>query len=486
MNLRNQLNDRRLLKAVLILSCIYCIGISAILRSNFYYIDDLGRALFGYKQFDFFGRYIPQYLTTVLHADSYLTDVSPLPQLLAVVILAVSGVTVLHLVTGRKEFTAVEYIATIPLCFSPYFLECLSYKYDAPYMALSILASVAPVLLHKRSNLCYFFGIFAGMLVVCMSYQAASGIFPMFVVLMAFLKWLEKEEWKPIFRFVWVSVAGYLAGMLLFAVFILKPTSTYVSNTLPSAAALLPTALKHLKHYYYCVVHDFKAEWLILTGLICLGFVFVSVRDTKQNKYLTFFLSGIVLCAFLGLAFGVYPVLSDPLYEPRAMYGFGALICFAAMPVVTRKRTTLFKAVCVILCWCFFVFGFTYGNALNAQKRYTDYRITAVIHDLDELELLDEMNSRLCQLNGDIGFAPEIKHMPQDNEIMNRLVPNTFGDSTSYWRRFGFATYYGLKGLYFDDDIDLADLDLPLKKNTIYHTIYADDESVLIVLKEWD
>ncbi len=485
MNVRWEMKDRNLLKAVGILSGIYLLGISAILRANFYYIDDLGRALFGYKQFDFFGRYIPQYFTTVLHADSYLTDISPLPQLLAVVILAIAAVTVLHLVTGRDTFTAIEYISTIPLCLSPYFLECLSYKYDAPYMALSILASVAPVLFHKRGNLSYFLSVLVGMLAVCMSYQAASGIFPMFVVLIAFLKWQENTDWKPILRFVLVSAAGYLAGMLLFAMFLLRPSETYVSNTLPSAMELLPTAFRHLKQYYYYVVHDFKAEWLLMVALVCIGFVYTSLRDSRRSKYLTLVASGVVMAAFCVMAFGVYPVLSKPLYDPRAMYGFGALICFAAMPVVTRKHSVLFKAVCVMLCWCFFVFGFTYGNALAAQKDYTDYRITSVIHDLNELEILDETKSKVYQIEGDIGFAPEIRNMPQDSDILNRLVPNTFGYSSSYWRGFRFFNYYSLKNVVWDDDIDLTQYELPLIKSSIYHNIYADEEYVLIELKAW-
>jgi hypothetical protein len=250
MNIKCRFEDRKLLKAVFILSVIYCLGISAILRANFYYIDDMGRAIAGYRQFNFFGRYIPYVLSTVLHADSYLTDVSPLPQLLAVVFLAIAAVIVLYVVTGRKEFTAIEYMATIPLCLSPYFLECLSYKYDAPYMAMSILVSVVPVLFSKRSNFFYFLSVLLGMIAVCMTYQAAAGIFPMFVVLLTFLKWNENSQWKEIFRFVWISAAGFLAGMLLFAGLILKPQDTYVSNTVSSVAGLIPNTLHHLKMYY--------------------------------------------------------------------------------------------------------------------------------------------------------------------------------------------------------------------------------------------
>lgn len=477
--------DRKLLKAVLILAGVYLLGISAIIRANFYYIDDMGRALLGYKQFDFFGRYIPQFFSTVLHADSYLTDISPLPQLLAVIILAMAAVTVLYLVTGRREFTAMEYISTIPLCLSPYFLECLSYKYDAPYMALSILASVVPALYHERGDFRYFLSVVAGMLVVCMSYQAASGIFPMFVVLLAFLKWINQVEWKAILRFVLISAGGYLVGMLFFMLFILNPTDTYVSNSLPAIGDFLPSAFSHFKKYYYQVVKDFKAEWLIMIVALGFGFLWACVRESKRNKWLTFLLSGLVMLAFLALAFGVYPFLSKPLYDPRAMFGFGALICFISMPLVTQKGSVAFKVICAVLCWCFFVFGFTYGNALYAQKVYTDYRITAVIHDLDELKIMDETNEKVYQIEGDIGFAPEIEHMPQDHEILKRLVPNTFGYSSSYWRRFGFYTYYGLKNIIWDDDIDLMCYDLPLKKDSIYQTIYANDDYVLIVLKPY-
>ena len=485
MDLRLKCKDCRLLKAVAILSCIYLLGISAILRANFYYIDDMGRALLGYKNFDFFGRYIPQYFTTVLHADSYLTDVSPLPQLLAVVILAMAAVTVLHVVTGRSEFTFAEYASTIPLCLSPYFLECLSYKYDSPYMALSILASVAPVLFYKRGELWYCVSILLGMLIVCTSYQPAAGIFPMFVILIAFLKWMDNVPWKPIVRFVLVSAGGFIAGMLLFAVFLLNPQETYVSNTLPAVSEMIPTTVRHLKHYYYYVVHDFKLEWLILTGIIFAGFILTSVRVSLQSKWLTFLLGSGVLLAWLCLSFGIYPVLSDPLYDPRAMYGFGACICFAAIPFMTRPRMFVLKAACIILSWCFFVFGFTYGNALAVQKDYTDYRIAAVVHDLDELDVMETGDSKVCQLEGDIGFAPEISHMPQDYEMLNRLVPNTFGYSSSYWRGFRFFMYYGLKNLDWDTDYDLTEYDLPVLKNSIYHTIYGNDEYILIELRPY-
>lgn len=143
---------RKFLRPVCILMTIYTVGILAILRANFYYIDDIGRAFWGYRGFHYFSRYIAEFGSIFLHGDAQLTDISPLPQLLAVGIMAISGTIVMHVITGKDSFTWVEYIAMVPLCLSPYFLECISYRFDAPYMAISILSSVVPLLSYKKGT----------------------------------------------------------------------------------------------------------------------------------------------------------------------------------------------------------------------------------------------------------------------------------------------------------------------------------------------
>ena len=477
---------RQFYKPTLILTIIYAMGISAILRANFNYIDDMGRAFEGYRQFGHFGRYISSAFSILLHADAHLTDISPLPQLLAAVILAISGVIVLYLITGRKQFGWIEYVAAIPLGLSPYFLECISYKFDSPYMAFSILVSVAPLLLEKRGKVAYFLSIVFGMLGVCMSYQAASGIFPMLVAVLALKRWNQQEDWKSILRFVVISAVGYLIGMLIFAVAIMKPVDEYVSNSILPLAELLPITFLNLKKYYYYVFTDFKKEWLLLFAALCAGFVYVCVRESRQKWYLAFAMSCAVLLMLLGMAFGLYPVLANPLYAPRAMYGFGVFLAFIGIYTASAngRRSYVFgKIACFALCWCFFVFSFTYGNALYVQKTYTDYRICAVIDDLDETGVLASKDTKTVQITGSIGMAPGIETMRQDCQILNRLVPVVFGDSSWIWGRYGFDHYYGLDNIKWDPSADLRELELPIMRESIYHTIRADSDYVLIELK---
>lgn len=474
---------------LLILMAIYTLGILAILRANFYYIDDLGRSLWGYREFQYFSRYIPQYGSVLLHADMQLTDISPLPQLLAVAMMAVSGVIVLHLITGKDSFTWMEYAAMVPLSLSPYFLECLSYKFDAPYMALSVLASVAPVLFYKKGTIAYILSVIVGMLVVCMSYQASSGIFPMLVLLLAMIHWSQKKDYRQIGRFVLLSAGAYLAGMLLFATVLMRPMSQgdYVSGALPPLAEIPFYIFHNLYTFYTTVMHDLKWEWLILIGILFAAFLYTFVRESKQKWYYSLMLGGVGMVFLLVMAYGLYLVLQKPLFEPRAMYGFGVLLCFVGVYVVSalgHREYLLGKAACVALCWCFFVFAFTYGNALTEQQDYTNYRIEAVIDDLDEIGVFDSDEVKTFQITGSSGYAPSLYAKRQDYQILNRLVPVLFQSSDWDWGVFRFEQYYGLPAIRWNrGEENFEELNLPLQRDSIYHTIWADDTHVLIDLK---
>jgi len=93
-----------MLKPFFIMATVYFVGILAILRANFNYIDDMGRVFAGYQSWGNFSRYLSSALSNLVHADSYLTDVSPLTQLLAICILAAAGVVLLYIVTEKRTF----------------------------------------------------------------------------------------------------------------------------------------------------------------------------------------------------------------------------------------------------------------------------------------------------------------------------------------------------------------------------------------------
>lgn len=469
-------------KAFWILFAVYAVGISAILRADFLYRDDFGRAAFGYKQWDYFSRFLSTALATLVHGGDYLVDVSPMPQLLAMGIMAVSGVLILYIVYDRTEFSLWELAALIPLGLNPYFLECISYRFDAPYMAVSVLAAVLPLLLRRRAAVAYIFASMLGILAVCTSYQAATGIFPMLVILLMLRMWNGGKPLGEVFSFCAKSVAGYVLGILFFMLVLMRPADAgYVSNSLPESTRFLTNAAENLLDYYELVQKDFNRLWLILTGLAALVFLIETVARSGRKKIWAAAVTAVCLLMMGLLCFGIYPVLAEPVVAPRAMYGFGVLITIFGI-TAAEDRKILKKLPILVLSWLFVVFSFTYGNALNAQKEYTDFRIRLVIADLNEMEIFQGEEPVTVQIAGSIGRAPILRNRPKGGKILNRLVPMTFGGSED-WEKYGFYYYYDLKNVRWDTDVNLRKMELPVIEETMYHIIRGEGTNILIELK---
>lgn len=466
-------------KSFCCLFIIYTLATSSIIRANFNYIDDMGRIAEGYSMLGQFSRYVSDILSKLLHGDKYLTDISPLSQVIAIAICCIASIIIIKAISGKETFSVWEIVAVLPLGLSPYFLECISYKYDSPYMALSVLAGVLPIVFYKYGYFVYAIAVLIGTLIMCMTYQASSGVFPMLVILLAFIAWNKGENSKKILQFILVSAGGFLAGLVIFQGLIAKKiVDSYVSIAITSSKGIM----QNLKCYFNYIRNDFKTEWILCIILLIISFVYISIRDSCKNKFFACICSLIVICMMVLVCFGAYPILEQPLFAPRGMYGFGVFIAYIGVFVAAGKKVYPAKIISIILSWFFVVFALTYGNALEVQKEYTDFRITSVIEDLNDMETFTTDDTKIIQISGSIGQSPVLRQMPQDYQILNRLVPITFRQDW-YWGTYGFFHYYGLQNVKEDTSIDLTKYNLPIIKDTMYHTIYGNQEYVLIELK---
>ncbi len=472
-------------KAFLIFFIIYLLSLFSIIRANFNYIDDLGRVMYGYSGWTDFSRYTSTILSYFLHADTYLTDISPLPQIIAVLLLSCASVIILYIFSNNKKIILWNIVAIVPIGLCPYFLECLSYKYDSPYMALSILASVFPLLFINKNKWLFSVITIICSIIMCTTYQAASGIFPILVIFYSFYIWYRNEKNnKDILIDLSISAVSFIIGMIIFKVFLMRPVSdnTYVSLTFSNFIELIPNFFNNLLKYYSYVVSDFRKLWLLLLLVITISFIIICLWTSKKNKILTFIMIFVTLLLSFMLSFGIYPLLNKPLFEPRAMYGLGILIALMCLMIANSSKFYILKLFYIALVWSFVAFAFTYGNALAEQKRYTDFRVQLVINDLNNLEIMDNGLLKLIQLEGNIGKSPIIDNMPKDYKMINRLVPTTFGGDWS-WNIQYFYSYFKIPNIYIDYSKDLKEMNLPLLKDTMYHQIFGDSNNILIVLK---
>ena len=501
----SEINFRSFLKPSFILSGVYLLGILTIIRANFSYKDDVWRAAAGSRQWLNGSRYISEIFSIFVHGDTNLTDISPIPQLLAVLIITVASILLVYILT--RKITVVRLLASIPLGLSPYFLESLSFKFDAPYMALSILASIFPFLFiaHKKA---FLFVSIVSLLVMCMTYQAASGIYLMIVVILCFQYWNSREKTnKEILSFLGISTFAFCATLLVFKFFLMKPITSedaYALTTMYPISQIISGSLHNIKNYAILINYDFGMIWKAGIILVLLFFIIKSVYRSAQIKILSLFVVlGIIVISFI-LSYGLYFLLEQPSYRPCALLGFGVFLAVICILAVSD-----FKKIAVVtvlaLNWCLFTFAFSYGNALADQARYAEFRISILWHDINALNLDTSEQDMPVQIDNSIDFSPVVKNIAKHYPVVERLVQSRL--SYYFLDFYYFAVYFNYdkfrinklivansgdtppvivanrKDIVNQRIVDFNSLNLPVVLDSYYHTIKSDGNRLLIILK---
>lgn len=227
-------------------------------------------------------------------------------------------------------------------------------------MALSVLVSVLPFLVLKYCHRYEMFFLVSvlGIIMMCTTYQASSGIFPMLVIFICIRRWNDADEYKDIGKFILVSVLAYGTGLAVFRIFIMKPVKDYVSNAIPELREWIPVVIQHLVQYFIYIRTDYTRVWKVFIFLLCISFVLAVVYQSKRKKPAAGLLGVCALAAMGLMSFGIYPLLEEPLYAPRAMYGFGVFLAIIGV-YTSGLRFLAAKFSAVVLGWMFFVFSFT-------------------------------------------------------------------------------------------------------------------------------
>jgi hypothetical protein len=498
-----RIDFRPMVKPILLMTGIYGMALTALFRANFYYNDDLGRTVEGYIGMLGLSRYVSQIIGLIMHADFNINDISPLPQLFAVLFVATASVLLVYILNHGK-ITISGLIASMPIGLSPYFLSCLSFKYDSPYMALSVLASIVPFLFIENRRAFIASSVLA-LWVMCMSYQASSGIYMMLAFMIACRDWNDgQKRCRETGVFIGTAAVSFCAALIAFRIFLMNPGGgrygDYIGIVMFSPSKMLPGIFGNLSYYVSWINSDFALSWKACIAFICVLFTILIIKQSVHNKLIAVAVSIMALFAIFAVSFGAYLMLEKPLYSPRGMYGFGVFIALVAVSIASKKHKINMAAV-IALNWCFTIFAFTYGNALADQKRYADFRTEILLNDLTQIFPQGATEDMTIQLQGSAGFSPSVQHISEHYPVITRLVPvplsgpkDTWGIAYLLWYfNWGTEKMLNYRSMTNNDvnpgketgfiDGDFMSFDLPTVLDTSYHAVKTDGKHILVLLK---
>ncbi|MDR2963107.1 MAG: glucosyltransferase domain-containing protein [Bacteroidales bacterium] len=473
------INKKELGRSVLFLTIVYALACISIFRANYSYMDDVQRAIEGHDMAGTFSRYISKHLSWFIHTADYpLTDISPVTQLIACVILAFTGYIVVQVIAQKS--TKYLLLATLPIGLSPYFLECISYKFDAPYMALSILASVFPfVYMHCKP---WFFALISvlSLLIMIMTYQAASGIFIMLTLFFFFRTILTKSDSVAnAFKFLGIAIASYVIALLLFRFCFMKEVVSYVSTDITVNQNIASLFWHNICRYFSLMYKEWNILWKIVTAVIVVVWFVKTIVFSKRNKVVAFGITTLFLALLAASIFGLYLFFENPLVNPRAMYGVGIFLAIIAVDMCASLKKYISFPV-MLLSWCFIVFAFAYGNCLADQKRYDEFHLQMLAHDISKLVPEKSETHYEIAIIGNIARSPVVKNVAYNNPVINRLVPTLQGGHP--FTPFMLLRYYNLP-FRWNRNLVEQEAEMPVVFDSFYHTIKKSDKAIVVILK---
>lgn len=467
---------RPYIKPFLVVLIIYLIAMSSILRLGASYIDDMGRAHTGLSWSHEFNRFSQSFLSYMLNTSFTLTDISPWTQIVAMVFLSISSVVVTYLLCNRK-IRYIPLILSVFIGLSPFVIELWLYKFDSPGMAMSIMVSILPFLFWhymskdgKKPWVSFLSVSTICVLLMLTSYQAAGGIYPVMLMAMAMLDFLNKQDFSKILKTGLFFVAPYLLGILIFVFVLPNPTGYWYTDTWPISGMIFGV-LRNTRQYFQFIRSLLNQQWstLMLLTLICyLISLLLSSKRKKGWKLLDVIIgTAFVLIAF-PLSHGFLLALVEAPINTRSSLGIGLI--FAVISILTvRNISTLKKpekttegkskigkfantcriTACVMLLpaialvYSFFVYPLALGNALADQHRWGTFRREMVVADL--AREFPEADITV-QVRGHVGLSIVAEHVAEQYPIARHHInPQQQGlGEMGFWALYRFQHYYNM------------------------------------------
>ena len=463
---------------------VMIVAVLALIRADVLYYDDLNRNFGGVvKDWIPMNRPLGIALIHLMGCTDMAVNIAPVSQILTLMCLACIGCVFVRVLAPERANAWIMAVALVPLAINPFFMENISYQIECIASGVAPLFCVAPLLLYRRRNWLFAVAAGVGAILMCLTYQGVSGVFPMCVLLAASLEWNAGRSVRDVGRLMGYGLGGYGVGLAVFAVVLMKPVAyAGASSEIWTAGAFIPGVFHNIGMYYTQVSHYLTPLWSGLCLSVCIAFGVVYVLSSRRSAMSAVLMAGLTVLSLGLVCFGVYVFLAHAPVQPRILSVFFYMIGLMSVVVVARSRWVGCGVVC-LMTWAFISFAAVYGNALMTQKEYTQTKMAMVMAYLNEH--YDSQNKYTLDIIGNGGRAPALEKRLVAFPILKTLLPGTL-NWNGKWGRYPMYSYTGIPD-NFDRDLwltrGLDKLNLPKKASRMAFDVYGDEKNILIRLK---
>ncbi|MGE8098784.1 glucosyltransferase domain-containing protein [Pseudomonas fluorescens] len=374
--LSRELPSREVFVFFLLATLVYVLPLILV---DYYYIDDNWRSLAAGTGWVGQGRLLVELFYNTLSFTSGAPDMFPLPLLIATLAMAFALTKLtMHY---YKTPTVSCCLVLLPLWYNPFLLQNLSYQYDGPATALSLVAVMYGVAFQHKAGVVQVLVPGALIAVGLSLYQLSINVF-LGLCCIEFVRGLDnKQSLACLLSMAGVKTLQLVAGLIIY--FLLAyPFMTHERlEMIPFNASGLLLILNNAGVLVGKIGLLFQGgnRWLAWLVVVCavvggglVGRNIIQGKETSLNKMLLFFLYVLMVLFLVFLVSGSALLFRFFNEGARTLMGFGVLLVFlfylAHQWIVTVDARL--GVVLLVPLLSMLSMSYAYGRVLNLQKEF--------------------------------------------------------------------------------------------------------------------
>ena len=422
----------------------------------------------------------------LVQGSRHLTDMGLTTHILTALILATASVIALLCLTDK--ITIITAIASTIIGLNPWFLQCISFRFDSPYMALSVLFSFLPFLWWKKNNYLFFGISFISLLLMCNTYQSSSGIYIIMVLALSLKDLLAGKNFLKVLLQISFSGISYILAIFAYSLETTFNTQLAARGLIVKTASLkdIPTTfLSNTRMYLSYIFNQSTKMWILLFTILILLFIASIIINSKISLIKAFIYSILYIICSEIFSYGVYLIFIERLAEaqPRYAYGFSIFVAITIILLLDNVAVSFIKIpTLIITClFCYYVlsFPFVYASALHYQ--INSFETQSVMLATELKDLVDDSTTNIYA-NKLFKNSPVFDNTSRNYQILHELIPD---NSSLYWpNQWLFSTITGLKMNINSFNPTEQNLNTNnLEVDNYYYQIYKQDNNLFILMK---
>lgn len=471
------------------LSVLVIIGLS-----NYPYVDDVVRQINGMTNFAaHYSRWGSELFAWFIQGGRHLTDQGITTFVISALILTMTSLLALYLLYPNRKVPLAASVMSLFIGMNPWFLECVSFRFDGPFLSLSLFFCFVGYLTFRKKALYLLPSVAISVFLMCNTYQSSSGVAIIVALVLSYQSLLQGEKLQQVFPKLLFSALGFVLGMLLYLVETsFNPELSSRGDTVNIAPlSQMPTKLvANAQAYFTEIIQNSAKIWLLMAVLVILGFICYSFLTSKVPLGLTVIYLILFIILASVLSYGVLLVFEVPLVETAGRYGgygLSVLIALIGCMSVSEVRFRKFYLVqSVLLVWFMFyqfTFAYGYGYLLDNQRETMSFQTQLLTQDLKEVVT---KNRKTIFSNQLYDVSPVVLNAQRNYPILKKLIPDM---NNPYWpNEFWLRSLTGLDvnlapGSYDFSNFPVNDPTIKtVTKNQLYN-IYINENQIFVERK---